>query len=374
MIVKVTPWYPTAKNPVSGLFVSREVLALKGAGVDIRVIHLDRELPPGKTVLENHDGVKVLRVAMNPANPVSVLRAVPIVRRAVHRARVVHSHAISALPLVALARGSKPWVHTEHWSGLSNPKSLPRLLRVVRPGFGALLELPGVVVAESARLAEAVEQYRRGKVVEIPCIVPAPAHITERLRADAGEGETAREIRLASTGGVVDRKDPLLAVRVVAVLRDRGYLPSLRWMGEGELTSEATRLAEDLGVDVKFLGFGTEEDVQNNLAQADVFLGPTKGENFFVAAAEALVAGRPLVASTKGGHVEYADPRFSEIVEERTADAYADAVERVLKRTRGVTAEEVSRSVRQRFSPEAVSQQYRELYNNVAGLGSGGLT
>lgn len=360
-VLVVTPWYPTEKNAISGMFVLREVDAMTEAGMNVKVIHLDRDIPDGAIKAATVHGHRVLRVGFRPSSPLSLVKALRPLRRALEGADVINSHAISSLPLVALAKRKIPWIHTEHWSALSNPKSATPLLRAVRPIFASLLRLPDAVVAESEMLAEPIRRFRGGKPVDlVPCIVPAPKQLIERqVRPKA--------IRLASTGGVIDRKDPLLSVRTLAALRDRGVEASLRWTGEGDLREEAQELAAELGVDAQFLGLGSPDDVEREIADADVFFAPTKGENFFVAAAEALVSGRPLVASQLGGHTEYANPAFAEIVTERTPEAYADAVIQVLDKSEGVLAEEISSSVRERFSPAKVAQQYKEIYERVTG-------
>lgn len=358
-VAVVTPWYPNEENPVSGLFVKREVDALRAEGVDVRVIHLDRDVPGGSEEREIRDGLRVLHIGMNPSNPVSVSRAIDPLRAALLNVDVVNSHAISALPAVSLAHGGRPWVHTEHWSALSSPTATTKLLRTVRPAFASMLRFPDVVVAESERLADPIRKFRGDKPVSlIPCIVPAPAYLVPR----PGKGDV---LRLASTGGVIDRKNPLLAVETLSVLKERGVEASLRWTGDGDQREEATELAKELGVDAVFLGAGSPEDVEKEIAEADIFFAPTKGENFFVAAAEALVNGRPLCASDQGGHVEYADPRFTEIVVDQTPEAYAEALVNLRDRTRGVSAEQISDTVRDRFSPSTVAQMYMDLYDGL---------
>lgn len=368
VVAVVTPWYPTAENAVSGLFVEREASALRAGGVDVRVVHLDRAIADGRVVRSLRDGIPVLHIGMNPANPASVARAAGSLRRVIAGVDVVNSHAISALPVVAVAlgnrRGTKPWVHTEHWSALSSPQSASALLRVVRPAFASLLRLPDVVVAESERLANSIRRFRGDREVEIiPCIVPTPESISP-LRGENGGGDPGADsvLRLYSTGGVIERKGPLLAVRTLAELKKRGVRASLRWIGEGDQRAAATALAAELGVDAEFLGAGSPDDVQRELAAADIFFGPTQGENFFVAAAEALVNGRPICASDQGGHVEYADPRFAEIVHEPTPEAYAEALIRLHDKTQGVKAEQIAASVSRLFSPEAVAAEYLRLY------------
>lgn len=358
----VTPWYPTEDAPISGLFVQREVEAFRDHGDDVRVVHLDRSLPAGQLRKEWQRGVRVLRLGMNPASPFSVLCSVPKLREAVRGLDVVNTHAISALPVAIAARFQQPWVHTEHWSALSSPESASLLFRLVRPLFGMLLRAPDVVVAESLRLADAIRVFRGDRPVEIvPCIVPTPPQIKPFPGAEVRDAT----LKLVSTGGVIERKNPLLAVQTLAKLRDKGINASLRWVGEGNQKLEAQRLAAELGVEAEFLGGLSPSGVERELGAADIFFAPTEGENFFVAAAEALVNGRPICASDQGGHVEYALPEYSEIVGEQDPESYAGALVRLQEKTRGVSPERVSASVRDRFSPAAIAELYRSLYRSL---------
>lgn len=51
----VMPWYPTEDILVSGMFVLRECHAMREAGMDIQVVHLDCNLP------EDHTPVGIVR-------------------------------------------------------------------------------------------------------------------------------------------------------------------------------------------------------------------------------------------------------------------------------------------------------------------------
>lgn len=370
-VAVVSPWYPSARHRTEGVFVRNEVAALQQVGVDVLVIHLCRELPAGQVRLDGvaetetqyagaDDGVPIIRLGMHPADPLSVMRAAPRLAKCLENIDVVHSHAISALPIMRLAHKhkKKPWIHSEHWSALANPQTASPLLQLVRPGFGLLLKFPDIVLAESERLAVAVQKFRGNKLTQIiPCIVSAPEKLIERHQ-NLGD-----ELWLTSTGGVIERKNPKLAIEMVAELQKYGIKAHLRWSGVGELMDECRQLAAYLNVDCEFLGTQTPQQVQAEIARADFFVAPTRGDNFFVAAAEALVNGRPLLASDQGGHVEYADAKYSEIVAEQTPSAYAAGLLQLRDKAAGISASEISASVAVRFAPETVAAQLLDTYN-----------
>lgn len=354
----ITPWFPTAVNPSSGAFVLKDCLALAAEGVDLRVFHL---VPPHED--DGHrkllkDGIRVRRIPMSTRNPIEIARAAAQLRSLISTADVIHTQAISAIEPLALGRPPQPWVHTEHWSAITSPQTLPPAAQKALPALLQLEKLPDVVVAVCEFLADPIRQVRGERPVEIiPCQVPSPSSLTEPPRGEV--------LELLSTGALVDRKDPLLAVRVLASLRQRGVPARLTWLGEGPLRQTAQDLAEQLQVDARFPGSTSAEGVREALAGSDMFLGPTKADNFFVAAAEAIVNGRPLVVGARGGQGEYIDPRVGTLVSSRNPDDYADAIIDLRRRTQPLTATEIAATVGDRFDSTTIARAYIDLYERM---------
>ena len=179
---------------------------------------------------------------------------------------------------------------------------------------------------------------------------------------------------MVSVGGLIERKDPLMTIRIVAELRRRGRYATLRLVGDGPLGPQITALADELGVrdQVALVGTLDRAGVLRELADSDLFLGPTLGDNFFVSCAEAVLSGRPVVVGSTGGQREYLDARVGICVEEQTPQAYADAVERVLVQSDGLSAEQVSDTIGDRFSAGVVARKYQRSYDLAAvQVGSG---
>lgn len=154
-VLVVTTWFPTRTAPGSGAFVARDVAAL-AQDHDVRVLHL---VAPGVDDGERslvHDGVPVERVPMAPHRPDQVLAAAREVRARAGAADLVHTVAISSLLPLARWRPDRPWVHTEHWSGLLAPETLPPAVRVARPLAARLLRRPDVVTVVSEHLAPGI--------------------------------------------------------------------------------------------------------------------------------------------------------------------------------------------------------------------------
>lgn len=356
-ITVITTWFPTDVAPSRGSFVVRDTLAI-ARHAEVRLVHL---VPPadddGSRRLV-HEGIDVLRIPMDPKRPDHIVRAARALKDAVRGADAVHSMAFSSLLPLALRRPDVPWIHTEHWSALTTPSTLPRPAQLGLPVLRHLLSLPDRVTAVCDFLAAPIREVRAARPTAIvSCIVEPGEVVPRRDRRDGA-------LRMVSTGGLIDRKDPLLAVDVLARLVDRGIDAHLEWLGDGPLREDTLRRAAEQGVSERLVlpGSVPGDEVRAALARADLFFGPTKADNFFVSAAEAIVSGRPVVLGATGGQGEYVQPQVGALVDAQDVDAYADAVLEVDERTRDLGAQRIADTIGDSFSSRTVAAGYRDQY------------
>lgn len=357
-ILVVTPWFPTVEASSAGVFVRREVQAL-AARHDVTVLHLDWQR---HTPLNLGDGdYRRVHVALDRANPLSYLRARRLVARAAVNADIVHTHALTGLlPWLAGRPARLPWVHSEHWSGLTSPETLGTAECFTKALLRPILRRPDVVIAESGRLADAIRAGGRAEVAIVPCVV---ADVTVVPRP------ATPPLRLVGVGSLIPRKGPLLAVAAVAELVARGRDATLTWVGDGPLRDDVRHAAESAGIGdrVTLTGPLSDSGVGAMIDAAELFVLPTQGDNFCVVAAEALVHGRPIVSGAATGAIDYADPAVSRFVETRTASAYADAIVDLAAATANLLAVDVAATVAGRFTPSAVADALDAAYVDIAG-------
>ncbi len=360
-VLAVSTWYPTPAAPTAGVFVQKDthVLALDH---DVVMVHLApsaayASAPPD----EAESGVRVIRVPFDARYPRLVVSARRRLAELARHADLVHTSAFSTLAAFVPARPGVPWVHTEHWSGISAPESVAWWWRVALPLAGRALAAPDVVVPVCEYLATSVRPFRKGPVMVVPCLVDSPADTV--LRPSAAE-----VLRLVSVGGLVPGKDPLMAVEAVAELRRQGVPTRLTWVGDGPMRGAVIERRDALGLtaEVELAGALPPGGVVARLAEADMFLLPTLHENFCVSAAEALRVGRPVVVGATGGQAEYVDGSVGALVSDQSPAAYAHAVLEVRRRLEGASAEDLARGVRERFSASAVRAGYQAVYARAA--------
>lgn len=367
-VLAVTPWFPTPSAPGSGVFNLRDV-ELLARDHRVTVLHLhDPALPDGAAQWRTDDGVEVHRGLFSSSRPDTWAAAIREIRRHAAGADLVHTMAFPALLPVALAGPHRPWVHTEHWSGLVGTPTTLRARAggaVLRPG----LRRPDAMVAVGRPLADAVDRFRSEPTAVIGNRVRlAPAGASEGAglpqRPEArGDGP----LRLVGVGNLIPAKGLLEAVDAVAELRDRGIDARLEWAGSGPLADEARSRAAERGVAdrVALLGHVDPEALPETLQRAHLFVLPTRGETFGVAIAEALGHGLPVVTSGEGGHRAFLPPAASRAIDTRDGAALASAIAELAADPERWAPERIAAYARDTFSEDRRRADYREVYERA---------
>lgn len=356
-ILVITPWYPTIAAPVAGVFVQRDA-ALVAAEHDVELVHLvEPALLSAADIDADADApFPVHRVPLPRNDPRGLARAWRALRPMIQKADVIHTHAFPALLVFAGRRVRRPWVHSEHWSGVANPQAFNVRGRLFFRVTAPLLRRPDVVTAVSSFLLDRVREHRSGRTMIVPSVVPP----VEPRSA----GHVPGELRLVTVANLVEGKDPALAVETVRELRRRGITTTLRWIGDGPLRDEIQRtLTPDSGVTL--VGALDRSGVSAELDAAEIFLLPTRGETLCLSAIEAISHGRPVVMGAVGGQRDYITDGNGVLVEPRTPAAYADAVVEVAESMERFTAESVAATVHGRFTPERVLELYEAAYHEA---------
>jgi glycosyltransferase involved in cell wall biosynthesis len=182
-----------------------------------------------------------------------------------------------------------------------------------------------------------------------------------------------------STGGggaiVVARLSPQkrvrLAIETVAFLASCGHELPLTIVGDGPERANLERLVEKLGVGpfVTFVGAVDAAAVPGYLAKADLMIFPAQGEGFGLVAAEALMAGVPVVACWDGGGVlDVVPPTGAGRLSLPAPEAIGDAIlGLLLEQDRKDMARLVGESWRARLDPDHVAEVCEGWYREALG-------
>lgn len=176
--------------------------------------------------------------------------------------------------------------------------------------------------------------------------------------------------RIVTVGRLVDaEKGQKVLLHAVAILKRRGHPVQCRIVGDGPSRPELEAIVADqiLADSVQLVGYLL--DVRDELAEADIFVLPSREEGLGVAGLEAMAAALPLVGSHVGGIPEIVQPGVTGFLfPVGDAEALADALlpllqDEPLRRRMG----EAGRSLlRGRFDIESMVGRYFDVYTGLA--------
>ena len=157
--------------------------------------------------------------------------------------------------------------------------------------------------------------------------------LTTELELESEPG--ARYLLFA--GRLEEQKDPRLLIEAFAAAQGRESQLHLLIAGDGSMRAAAQRAAAQAGVSARthFLGFKTRPELAGLMQAADAFILSSRFEGMPISSLEALSSGLPVVATAVGElPTVVTDGENGSLSTERSAEALADAICRVLVRDR----------------------------------------
>lgn len=382
-VLFLTHSFPRYEGDVAGNFVLRLASALGREGVDVRVVApatagvADSAQLNGTGVERFHYAPRryeTLAYGGNMAEQVrdswsarfTMLGFLGAEFRSAVRARremqpdLVHAHWWFPSGLVGtwLARLSHtPLVTTLHGSDVR----IARSVAMSRPAFRHVLQHSAAITAVSKWLAHEAQA-----LVSSPAAIVAPMPVATELFTSA-TGTARTPGTLLFVGRLTKQKGVDLLLRALAKL-PRGT--TLDVVGDGDERGSLERLAGELGVRdrVRFHGSQSQRELVTFYRSASALVVPSSDEGLGLVAVEAMLCETPVVAFESGGIPDVVQhERTGLLVSERSPDALADAIERMLARDdRGAALGAAGRlHAVSTFAPESVARRYLDIYRTA---------
>jgi glycosyltransferase involved in cell wall biosynthesis len=376
-VVFLTHNYPRIAGDIAGGFLHPLAVALNRRGVDVRVIAPSDAGKGGRDVL---DGIPVERVRyddperetlaytgrmqdalQSPGGVVTFYRLWKSLRRAAAEATargndsVIHAHWW--IPAGLAVPPGRRFVLTSHGTDVRLLERWALARWLARPVY----HRAAVVTAVSSHLAEHIGRFT-GRNVPPDRVQPMPVDTSHWGFSDGGGG-------LIAVARLTEQKRLHLLIAAIATLKGRGIALRCTIVGDGPARVSLEQQARREGVDqlVEFAGQLPFPDVLARLQHADVAVLPARAEGFGLSAAEALMAGVPIVVCRDGGGLlDLAEPGASRVAEPEPM-ALADAIGDLLA---SGGAREAARQAglrwRERLSPDAVASRFESWYAEAA--------
>jgi glycosyltransferase involved in cell wall biosynthesis len=291
---------------------------------------------------------------------------------------LIHIHSVFTFPATVAAqiawRNSIPYVLRplgvlNRW-GLRSGRAWAKRISI------RLIERAMLRRAAAVQFSSVTERAESAEVCPLvrTVVIPNPVDID----APARRGQfRARYATIADRRIVlfVGRLDPVKGIELLlegfAIVRQSNPQTVLVVAGSGGPTYVQTlhRRGQKLGIanDVLWTGFLNNAAKAELLADADVFVAPSRSESFGLAAVEALAAGVPVVLSAGAGIAQEVAHAGAGLVISAEARTIAGAVERILndEELAGRLTSRAQTFVRSHYRADAVAAQLLKLYAEI---------
>ena len=338
-VLFLTPWYPSEKDAMSGLFVQKHVEAVRAQGCEVRVIF-----------------AQTWRDTWHQWNTL---------RREGWMPDIVQLNVIQKQGLLALwlkHRYGIPYVIIEHWSGyLPENGQYMRQPAIKRWFAECVAEQASAILPVSDKLAQAMQQcgIRNSRwlkiynvvddfffqspitnhqspiktLLHVSCFDERAKNVKGLLRAARMLSEKRRDWQLVLIGTGIDYKET------------RAYAKSLEFP-DGLL---------------RWTGELTPQEVADEMHNADALVLSSRYETYGVVLAEAAAAGLPILSTPVGIAEEVADLIVPQEIAQYKPGKFAEFIETILWQS---PSHRRSTLCQESFKAETVGKQLKALYDS----------
>lgn len=277
---------------------------------------------------------------------------------------VIHAHIVLPAGAAALHIGKKhniPVVLTEH----TGPFSLHLRTKVCRQLTSQTLLGMDQVIAVSPALRTQITDFEPhvkvetiGNVIDDNFFAPA---------SFAGERESVfRFLTIAILTEIKGIKYLLEAARMLSKETNQRF--ELVIGGDGPERATLEQQVKNTGMMsyCKFIGALDQDQVRNWINQSDVFILPSLSETFGVVLLEAMMCGKPVIATRCGGPEDLVDEQSGILVEKANPVALASAMKEMLEGRLSFPPEAVRQSAVERYGQEAFLKKIDHVYETLS--------
>lgn len=253
-----------------------------------------------------------------------------------------------------------PLVGIEHWSAL-NIRPIPqRILQLANESYPYVDHL----IAVSNSLKESILELNinhRSAISVVHNMVGEEFYYNPTYKND-------NTLTFISTGRLVYGKGFDLLINALSQIQEK--LPK-KWrlyiVGGGELKNELQQQINQVRLEqhIHLLGQKNKEEIVQLLQQSDIFILPSRGENFSVAVLEALACGLPVISSICGGIRECIDIHNGLLFPVENTVALANAIMEMVQNLNQYNREAIAQDCHARFAPEVIAKQLTTIFEET---------
>ncbi len=276
---------------------------------------------------------------------------------------VIHAHfavPTGALALVAHVFTGIPYVLTAHLGDVPGgvPQQTTGLFRFVQPFTVPIWKRAAAITAVSTFVANLAEHaYHRR-----PTVIPNGIRLAPRPTI-----EVHNPVRILWVGRLSEQKNPVLAVKSLALLRDLPW--SLEIIGDGPLRPDLVTTIQELRLEdrVRVRGWLDSSAVADTMSASDILLMTSHSEGLPMVAIEALNHGLAIVSTDIPGVADVIEDGTNGSVAAPNPDALGTALRALIgDPIRLASFREAAANAAGRFEVTAIVDSYEEVLVTAA--------
>lgn len=367
-ILFITHWYPTASNPVNGIFI-REHARAAALFHKVSIIHILGINKASSLVAKVvDDSLTVYR--LNYPEPV-IPRTGWLYRffgtrhifqeliRTQNRPDLIHANVYSSSDLAYLLSKTFhcPAILSEHASVY--PRNL--LSGAQLSYYRYFMNKLGLIMPVSVDLQHHMENAGfQGPFKVIPNAVDTALFHPATSRPSTGE----QPLTILHVAMLQPIKGSAYLLEAFALLKKKNINCVLWIVGDGPERQRLQELAEKLDIkpSVSFLGIRSKDEIADLMRQADVFALTSLWENQPVALIEAMASGLPVIAPAIGGVPEIVRPENGLLFEPGNVDNLVEKLSEMIAHLKDFSPAESARYAQVSFGLQAIGQQFADVY------------
>lgn len=372
-ILFLTKWYPSKFGEL-GIFVQKHAKAVSEY-CHVNVVYVcsdDSITSTYQTVLSDSNGF--LEITVYYKKNTSIFKSFINAYRYLNASRIgikevqkhlgvidlIHVNVLNRPGLIALLiRTIKgiPYIVTEHWTGYFTGE-------YEKSNF--LKKKISQLIIKHASAVTTVSNSLKEKMLSLGLensftVVP---NVIENIDLPAPCNNS--KIKIVTVADLVDsRKNVSGVIRAIASISKKYSEIEYHIIGDGEDYATLKKLSDSLNLTNTFIffhGLQTNAFVYDFLKQIDFVIINSTIETFSVVAAEALVNGKPVIATICGGPEEFVNAETGILIEKNNPDQLEKAILQMITTYKNYDPKLLNQTIVNRFNYHTIGKQFYAIY------------
>ena len=376
-IVIIANGYPTCREPQYGCFEKDQAIALQKEGHKVSILYVDGRFRKyyrriGITHLqENIDiyGLYLFPTAFSLKMSCKLhywLRTRMLdsvfsyMLKKQEKPDIIYAHFLYniAYAVYLKEKYNIPLVGMEHWSGVNQSKLSSDII------YRGQIAYQGAnrIIAVSNSLKEQIYNHFKRDATVIHNMVNE-----EFFQMPIRKYTNRDKLIYISIGSLFYIKGHDILIKALSEVAQYTLDWELRIVGGGSEEKNLQNLIKQLGLEnnIKIIGRRNKQEIISLLYDSDIFILPSRSENFSVAVLEALSAGLPVVATTCGGIRECINEKNGVLVSVEDVSGLAKSILDISKNIELYDKQFIADECKRRFSPSVISKEITDVFREV---------